>query len=71
MTRRIYPHEVEAAGKRIIKKVRAENFALGLPVTYTKDGVVVREYADGTIESACDETGQLKPMKRIFAPSVQ
>lgn len=44
--------ELAEIGCRAAARIRKESFALGLPVCYMRDGVVVNEYPDGRIESA-------------------
>lgn len=41
---------LDKAGQEAAKNAINENKALGLPITYFKDGWVVREMADGKVE---------------------
>lgn len=41
-------------------RMRAENFALGLPVTFMRDGVILRQWADGR-EEIIEDTGLKRP----------
>ncbi len=42
--------ELARIGQAAARAARRESFALGLPITYVKDGQLVREYPDGHIE---------------------
>jgi hypothetical protein len=53
--------EIAEIGRAQVKIERAESFALGLPVTYAKDGIVVREYPDGRVvplDAVVDEAAE-------------
>lgn len=42
-------NEFSPIAETISKRVREENFSLGLPIVYEKDGCLVLEYSDGNI----------------------
>ncbi|MEL6409655.1 MAG: hypothetical protein AAFR71_16565 [Pseudomonadota bacterium] len=63
--------EAAEIGRACAARAREENFAHGLPVTYENDeGVLVREYCDGTIEPALGADGERLPMRRIYPTTV-
>ena len=63
--------EAAEIGRACAARAREERFAHGLPVTYENDeGVLVQEYADGTIETVIDENGNERPMRRIYPTTV-
>ncbi len=41
---------LQAIGKEVGRRAIAENKALGLPTTFLKDGLIIKEYADGKRE---------------------
>jgi hypothetical protein len=42
--------ELQQMREDISKKIREKNFSYGRPIIYGKDGIVYREWQDGTIE---------------------
>jgi hypothetical protein len=49
-----------AALKTYGPRMRAENFALGLPITFMRDGKILRQWADGR-EELIEDTGIKRP----------
>lgn len=49
-----------AALKTYGPRMRAENFALGLPITFMRDGKILRQWADGR-EELIEDTGITRP----------
>jgi len=61
--------DMAAIGRRGVEDARRKHFEAGQPVSYTnEEGVLVREYADGTIQPVFNPDGSKTKRMTIFAP---
>ena len=44
------PEEFEEAAESVLRRAKEKAFSKGLPIYFSKDGVVMAEYPDGHIE---------------------